>query len=455
MADVRDSAIKNMTGNGDWTRHDSGLQVPPEIMLDSCTKDCKVVQWLVEKIRDENEESALMNDFRVQLNYLLDNPSRLGEETFSAELGTCEEIRSQLEMARDKVFHTTVKYSTHSQFDEKALLMIDLSFLPDDFFFSEEHEILWNVYHNFLNPNGSVESTLKTRKLPVTRMRGKLGFYDLGQAGSMTFQFGGPYHWTSFVKNKVLKHFLVHHGCMSPHTELSWGLGFLYTYQQDIQDAHIDYEHGTLEKFCRRHLSAPLPWSMDMPLTKGGMQLQFYGPAHDMTKPQILQIPTKHVILWRGDCVHAGGLWDLLGGPGFRMHGYLNLVEAHESMTNTALRTIEWRDEHGVRYKNYCDRILKQQYIAGLDFSKEELDELYAAYTAPPPPKKLKKNDSGAKQEQHDGRATAITIETNTMPRDEECSCVEDTVMGNASIITIETDSAPRNEESSSEEGTL
>lgn len=96
-----------------------------------------------------------------------------------------------------------------------------------------------------------------------------------------------------------------------------------------------------------------------MPLMDGGMRLAFYGTERRklLVVPEVIHVPFRHALFWRGDCVHAGCLADLNGGPGFRMHAYIPLKPEHSRMTYTTLPEIEWNDRSGkCRYSHRLKR---------------------------------------------------------------------------------------------------
>jgi hypothetical protein len=351
------------TNGGRWWNCDSALKVDPEIMF-SVHKNNTLVQSLLGLWKDQATGARGLEEALNKLE-AKEEPERIWAELSKLQdlgFSSREEWIVALEEIREAVFNTTIKFKIHSKFEPDTLLMIDFSFLPQDFFFSQDHEQLSNIYYNLKDPHSLVKDSEKTSSLNgLTTIRGTLGFYDLGEAQSTSFKLHGPQEYTNLVKD-VIRHFLVQFGGMPVSSELTWLLGFLYTYTQDPQDPHIDFCHKSMRRFREdyrnKSVSSLLPWSMDMPLTRGGLKLQFYGPEDclDQNKvSSVVEVPARHVLLWRGDCVHSGGLLDLDGQPGFRMHGYLNLVPAHMPLTNSVLRTIDWRDNYGTRYENYLE----------------------------------------------------------------------------------------------------
>ena len=144
-----------------------------------------------------------------------------------------EELRVALGGMRETIFNTTVKFKIHSKFEIDALLMVDFSFLPQDFFCHHDHNLLKNIYFNLKEANAPVKTSEKTSKLDATTIRGTLGFYDLGEHDSASFKFHGPQKHTDFVK-ELIKHFLVSFGSMPIKSEFSWLLGFLYTDKENL-----------------------------------------------------------------------------------------------------------------------------------------------------------------------------------------------------------------------------
>ena len=99
-------------------------------------------------------------------------------------------------------------------------------------------------------------------------------------------------------------------------------ISFLRTVYQRQQEPHLDYSQEQLEWWKRsssrsgkEYELCPYPWSLDLPLTRGGLSLVMYGQhlygygseglSKSIAKGDILEIPTrmdvpyKHALLWR------------------------------------------------------------------------------------------------------------------------------------------------------------
>lgn len=218
-----------------------------------------------------------------------------------------------------------IRYATCDPFPPQLAILIDLSFLPDEFFSpTSQPEIAQHYDRMVANPKSEVGTFRE--------------FMHWGAAKNFgcRFQFGGDEcHTETFVD--VLDHFLIKYGgkdreekeeeegttdnvdnsnnskksSMSLRDE--WSLGWLSTVCEYMQDPHMDYGHVRLGQYRNmtgrrsRNINGDvlLPWSFDMPLTEGGLRLAFYGiddpsdPSMLLETPVEMFVPPKHVMLWR------------------------------------------------------------------------------------------------------------------------------------------------------------
>jgi hypothetical protein len=102
-----------------------------------------------------------------------------------------------------------------------------------------------------------------------------------------------------------------------------------------------------------------LPYSLDLPLQPGGLRLALYGPEDSSFPPStkgppvVVHVPLGSFLLWRGDMIHGGGMWDFMRSNGFRMHAYLPLNKDHYGLVYTHTPEIEWHSRGGPRLANF------------------------------------------------------------------------------------------------------
>lgn len=144
---------------------------------------------------------------------------------------------------------------------------------------------------------------------------------------------------------ELIHHILVDRGdCQLPLTAFADNvlLSALFTKHPGPQQSHRDYEGSGL--FGRRVKGRtiqdgplpgePFPWSADIPLAGGGMNLNLWHGFQTngrFSRDNVplenwnieLHVPDGWMLLWRGDLVHAGGLLNTKGDGALRVHWYL------------------------------------------------------------------------------------------------------------------------------------
>ena len=283
-----------------------------------------------------------------------------------------EVMKRKLKAYKEKIFDKYLPIATCEQFPPELVLMLDMACIKESF--EVPHVKLIEYEKEKLGKEDSTyvayeETVLKHDGKPGN-FRGPVSWYKAEDGVSENFYLPGPHRNTEFL-TEAIAHNLEKHGNMPPDAgkskdgemtnaqfiHLNWDLGWLSTSNacepeeepSMLQPAHVDYKHKTLHYFRERakkgslrgrNQGLPDPWSMDMPNNPNGLRLAFWGteyPPHKLrTMPIEIVVPPHHVLLWRGDMVHAGALFDPKGGTGFRMHGCLPLVREHIGLGNVA-----------------------------------------------------------------------------------------------------------------------
>lgn len=386
--------MKESKNIGEWTFHDSDLVASPEILLEQKRNDPLVADLLVDIGVDGDQRGmpdVSLLSYRLDLLLSEDTMKQRHKRKLTRELagsGIGREALADanaLRSCRESIFGRKVRCATCRPFPPEQVVLVDLSFLPDDFFSpSTQPEMVRHYERMVNNPKSEVGSFRE--------------FMHWGRAKNFgcRFQFGGEERNTdAFVG--VLNHFLIKYGGKDQEAKDrnsaillrdEWSLGWLSTVLERMQDPHVDYGHKRLSEYKtmsgKRSLNKAgqplLPWSFDMPLTQGGLRLAFYGiddpqnPSALLETPVEMYVPPKHVMLWRGDCVHAGGLLDGLGKSGFRMHGCLPLSPAHRGCGHDSVARIEWHGletaHNGGERKRYSHRLKK---LDGSSFAEDDI----------------------------------------------------------------------------------
>jgi hypothetical protein len=250
-------------------------------------------------------------------------------DSISAKLGHTETFIRLY----DHLFDYELTIDKHRRFKTNVMFRANFDFVPEKVFHDpSDSKHRWNVY--------------------LARFEDGSCLGEVDRMSACDMRFATPaklyapleFHLSQDISDGVqglFKQLLVKYADMDPEDALAMIVGHLYTRSEHMQPPHIDYASTTLEAYVasvggeRREF---LPWSMDMPLTKGGMRLAFYGPYNakmDPT-PTMVHVPFRTSLFWRADCLHAGGFADIEGGPGFRMHAYiaLNTDQYHTMLDN-------------------------------------------------------------------------------------------------------------------------
>ena len=202
-----------------------------------------------------------------------------------------------------------VLIAKHDLFPQHLCVLVDLSFVSGEFF---------DISHN-----------KKVRSMTIGR---KKMSGEMNGGAMMYYNPDNEFHFQPIGHEKLLlrvfDEILQEVGFKLPKCETDrrtislveeiLQLAFLGTIYLKPQRPHGDYTHIQLENFRKRATQrfqhCPYPWSLDMPLTEGGMSLLMYG--QDLCNgnnsiqsslkqgvlhktPVRLNVPFKHALLWR------------------------------------------------------------------------------------------------------------------------------------------------------------
>jgi hypothetical protein len=364
---------------GKWRTETTRVKVNPNLKLELEKQDSdspihKLLEWkqietvpqiqeCLEKFRDtlmDSEDTTEKSILEAQLVEQFPNVPDLSSMPWQRS----PQAQMILDLY-DRIFDHRVKIKKHSDFPDE-LFMVDLSFMPENFFYDDSHEYMGRYYRACVAGDSTIAPKMQTSHMRFCDISGR----DTGRALHQDFTFPGGKRQTEYI-HSIFSQLLEEYAGKPAWSEFECAVSFLFTLEERQQDPHVDYRHATMQRYQqlqsrdergrgRKRKSTEdepkkpkdLPWSLDMPLQKGGLRLAFYG-CDDGTvieTPEVMHVPFRHVLFWRGDCIHAGCLADLLGGHGFRMHAYIPLHEAQRQMSLTTLPEIEWHDENNRRY---------------------------------------------------------------------------------------------------------
>ena len=150
---------------------------------------------------------------------------------------------------------------------------------------------------------------------------------------------------------KIIRESLVKAG-VSLSGEIDWRVGFLASNGDDCQDPHTDFELNRLKdaQQCGPHI-------LEIPITQDGMKTEFWPPRGDEATPNnttgsVLEVSLGQALLFRGDCVHAGGFH--CGrcpecSKCLRLHVHIHLPKGpvHDPLLTTC-----HKDSHGKRHSD-------------------------------------------------------------------------------------------------------
>ena len=189
---------------------------------------------------------------------------------------------------------------------EHLVHLIDLSFLPDEFFDLRSHPEVGAIYNDMVgNPQSPGVGDFNNRSLNWTP----------APRDGDSFQFPGTEENTKFFV-KVIDNFLeLFYGKTDGNIDTwrEWALGFLSTAINNPQEPHVDYKQDAMQVYVNKGDKSKnsrgefvLPCSFDLPLTDGGMRFSIYGlDGPDSmreclrTIPLDVEVPAKHMLLWR------------------------------------------------------------------------------------------------------------------------------------------------------------
>ena len=180
---------------------------------------------------------------------------------------------------------------------EHTVHLIDLTFLPDEFFNLTSHHEVGAIYTRMMGN-------------PQTPGAGK--FNNFSMNWEVAPNFGVSFRFpkneinaTFFVE--ILDHFLkLFYGKKGDKIDTwrEWALGFLSTAKENPQDPHVDYTHQSMKQYLDN--AGVLPCSFDLPLIDGGMRLSIYGLDGPDTQKMCwrkisldAEVPAKHMLIWR------------------------------------------------------------------------------------------------------------------------------------------------------------
>ena len=269
--------------------------------------------------------------------------------------GSMSSMRSSLAKYRKKTFEDAyLEILVCNKFSQKMMVMVDFSnVFSDEFFFNNVDAV------QFLRDRGLVDTTCLQEKLIALRSKKETNmqtpmFWEQ-EKDSMNFRFGGHPSNTKALIKLIVKVLKEECGAV-PETvnidelltmlEENIKLGYLLTIWEQLQSPHVDYEHGpiriNLDKMESKGASPHMPWSWDLPLNRAGLCLAAWGteyPQCDEEKlyaiPVRVEVPSMHVLLWRGDLIHGGCLNGPDGSPGaLRQHAFIPLHREHFGLGN-------------------------------------------------------------------------------------------------------------------------
>ena len=353
---------------GMWVTEKTEIPVNPKVMLDIEIQNKKSPIHRLKGCSSLSEMKKCLEGYKR----ILESDSAEQRDALLQELkeqfaGTpCEQDPATTVLQLyENLFCKYLEVYRHCEFPDE-MFMVKLDFFPESFFHDESNES--HVFNSYYTACQQGDDTLAP-EMATSPMRFCNYTAKNGHLLHPGLTFHGPQFYTEELKSLFarLLHVYAH---MPGHSEFKWATSFLYTIYENQQDPHVDYRQDTLKMYSRRKRARRListagvptklkfPWSLDMPLQSGGMRLAFYGTEEGVLKetPIVVHIPFRHALFWRGDCVHAGCLADLLGGHGFRMHAYLPLEEDQCHMMQTVRPEIEWRDKEAKRYAQRLKR---------------------------------------------------------------------------------------------------
>lgn len=261
------------------------------------------------------------------------------------------DMLNNLDKYMRKNFHDAfVECLSCNKFSKRLVFKVDIKFMGEEFLAQNEDSI-------------KKFSELKIRQADAIEGRNKLP-QEANMGGAMCWvreedatsvTYGGPSYLAKFFYNNLIPGVLREFGeAIPPGTpdevigsliSEHKALGYLYTKRSQLQTAHTDVSHKSIEKLVsilrrKRVDDITMPFSFDLPLNPRGLRLAVWGTQYPQSKeepfyttPIDVHVFGGEILLWRCDMIHGGCLPDPTGQLGaFRQHGFLPLNKEHVPM---------------------------------------------------------------------------------------------------------------------------
>jgi len=356
-----------------WTTEKTDISFAEVIVEKQLRQNCKVANTLLVDVKDKfkfDTEGCLVNPqevanhLRNRIDLLLSCDASLIEKRneLLSELKmpsklwykNMHSMRAALGEYKKKTFHdSVVEVILSNKFSKGQMCMINLEFLPDEFFFCDTKSIKTLRENSIFEPTRLQQKHIEMNDNEKSNMRSPMIWEQ--EANNIDFRYGDDASNSRFffkTTARVLKEVCGAVPETVEYTELidlftsDIKLGYLKTIKEELQSPHTDYEHEpirkNMDKMERKGSPPYLPWSFDMPHNPHGLRLAMWGteyPQSDEEKlyqiPVDVKVPAKHLLLWRGDLIHGGCLNDPNGNTGaLRQHAFLPLHRQHTGLGN-------------------------------------------------------------------------------------------------------------------------
>ena len=195
----------------------------------------------------------------------------------------------------------TFEVSKHRNFDAKNLLLVDLSPLPEEIFDKKRYPQYEDMVTNPAFPKPAYDNFNGLRYMKFNNPISSFEFPTLESNGD-----DGNNDDNTTKMGAVITELLAKYAGMErsfPVAE-NWKFSFLCTAEEALQEPHVDYKWDALRRHHKK-AEGKYPWSLDLPLTDGGLQLAVWGPdtgddeCHIPPNPTRIVVPHKKMILWR------------------------------------------------------------------------------------------------------------------------------------------------------------
>mmetsp|Transcript_30265 Transcript_30265/g.64228 ORF Transcript_30265/g.64228 Transcript_30265/m.64228 type:complete len:619 (-) Transcript_30265:124-1980(-) len=310
-------------------------------------------------------------------------------------------VEEETKVSLPQSFRKTDQEKVHIRylpaFGADQLMLVDLSWAGDE------------VYEKLRN-----HSEIKKFWKAVTNHRklGNLnrdkGMYYIGVEGS--FDFGDSDFQRAFLT--VVDKLLVEYAGKPKNdvfqevdlTKQEIPASLLFTVFESQQPPHVDVRDKSHKQLTSRAKVSVLPWSGILPLTSGGSKLVYYGPDHPAKLrkiPVLIDIPAMHALLFNCEGVHSGGLLDLNGNGGLRLHFYFPMAKCQLGIGND--KTFFAKNRHDQRYDSFLKRMDGNNFYSEIDesarsYAKDWPMTIYTTslHWSKNPSSKLRKKDAVA-----------------------------------------------------------